>query len=160
MELIILYGTRKPILMLLPSILRRTCKENLSVKPSCEKLAKLPLDPGPPLIAIVSRLSSQKGVDIFAEAFDGIMWNDVQMVVLGTGEERYQDIFAALAEKYPESCRGISQIRLCVGSQDICRRRHFVVTFSIRTLWLKPALRFKIWSSACSDSYRWAHRYD
>lgn len=79
--------------------------ENMQGKPICkaelQELANLPLDPEPPLIAMVSRLSSQKGVDIFAEAFDAFMRNDVQMVVLGTGEARYQAIFAELAEKYP-----------------------------------------------------------
>lgn len=79
--------------------------ENIQGKPICkaelQELANLPLDPGPPLIAMVSRLSSQKGVDIFAEAFDAFMRKDVQVVVLGTGEARYQAIFAELAEKYP-----------------------------------------------------------
>ncbi|MCX5871938.1 MAG: glycogen synthase GlgA [Deltaproteobacteria bacterium] len=79
--------------------------ENIQGKPICkaelQELANLPLDPGPPLIAMVSRLSSQKGVDIFAEAFDAFMRNDVQVVVLGTGEARYQAIFTELAEKYP-----------------------------------------------------------
>lgn len=66
-----------------------------------QKLANLPLDPDRPLIAMVSRLSSQKGVDVVAEAFDTFMRNDVQMVVLGTGEIRYQTIFRELEEKFP-----------------------------------------------------------
>ena len=49
-------------------------------KVELQELANLPLDPDRPLVAMVSRLSSQKGVDIVAEAFDTFMRNDVQMV--------------------------------------------------------------------------------
>jgi starch synthase len=50
---------------------------------------------------MVSRLSSQKGVDIVAEAFDSIVGNDIQLIVLGTGELQYHHIFNDLVVKYP-----------------------------------------------------------
>ncbi len=71
------------------------CKDEL------QQLAGLQPDPGKPLIAMVSRLSSQKGVDIVAEAFDAIVANDIQLIVLGTGELRYHNIFNEMVVKYP-----------------------------------------------------------
>ncbi|MGC8658736.1 MAG: glycogen synthase, partial [Desulfomonilaceae bacterium] len=58
--------------------------DDLSGKSKCkaelQQLAKLPQDPDRPLIAMVSRLTSQKGVDIVAEAFELIMRHGCQMV--------------------------------------------------------------------------------
>lgn len=71
-------------------------------KAELQKIAHLPVRPEVPLIGMVSRLSSQKGIDILAGAFDSLMGHDLQVVVLGTGEARYQTIFADLEEKYPD----------------------------------------------------------
>lgn len=54
------------------------------------------------LIGLVSRLTDQKGLDLVAAVLDEIMWNDsIQVVVLGTGEAQYEDLFRGLAGKYP-----------------------------------------------------------
>ncbi len=74
---------------------KSVCKDEL------QRLAGLQLNPHKPLIAVVSRLSSQKGVDIVAEAFDSIVGNDIQLIVLGTGELQYHHIFNDLVVKYP-----------------------------------------------------------
>jgi len=55
-----------------------------------------------PVIGIISRLADQKGFDILAEVAERLMTLDMQMVVLGTGEQRYHDLFKWLAGKYPE----------------------------------------------------------
>ena len=79
--------------------------ENLSGKARCkadlQKIAKVPELPHVPLIGMVSRLSSQKGIDILAGALPSLMELDLQVVVLGTGEARYKTIFSELAETYP-----------------------------------------------------------
>lgn len=46
-----------------------------------------------PMLCMVSRLADQKGFDILACAMEQIMSNDVQFVILGTGEEHYEDMF-------------------------------------------------------------------
>ncbi|MBR0105165.1 MAG: glycogen synthase GlgA [Firmicutes bacterium] len=53
-----------------------------------------------PLISIVSRFADQKGFDILGQALDEIMNNDIQLVVLGTGEARYEDMLRYFADKY------------------------------------------------------------
>ncbi len=53
------------------------------------------------LLGMVSRLYDQKGVDILLEAADRLLQRDVQLAVLGSGEEKYHAVFKALRERYP-----------------------------------------------------------
>ena len=45
------------------------------------------------MIGIVSRLTDQKGLDLVQCVMDEICTEDVQLVVLGTGDERYENMF-------------------------------------------------------------------
>jgi starch synthase len=54
-----------------------------------------------PVIGIVSRFADQKGFDLIAERAHELMQEDLVLVVLGTGERRYEDLFRALASAYP-----------------------------------------------------------
>lgn len=54
------------------------------------------------LIGIVSRLTDQKGFDLVNYVMDELCQEEVQIVVLGTGEERYENSFRHFAWKYPE----------------------------------------------------------
>jgi starch synthase len=56
---------------------------------------------GRPLIGIVSRFVDQKGFDLIAEKAHELMREDLVLVVLGTGERKYEDLFRALAAAYP-----------------------------------------------------------
>jgi starch synthase len=74
-------------------------KENNKI--GLQKLLGLPEKGGTPLLAVVSRLVNQKGLDLIAEVLDEILALDVQMVVLGTGEEKYVSIFDNAAWRLP-----------------------------------------------------------
>jgi len=54
-----------------------------------------------PLIGIISRLASQKGFDLIEASSKELMKLDLQMVILGTGEERYHKLFRSLRKRYP-----------------------------------------------------------
>ena len=54
------------------------------------------------MIGIVSRLTDQKGFDLIAYMMDQICTEDVQLVVLGTGESQYENMFRHFAWKYPD----------------------------------------------------------
>jgi starch synthase len=54
-----------------------------------------------PLMGIVSRFADQKGFDLIADRAHEILREDVMLVVLGTGDRRYEDLFRALAGAYP-----------------------------------------------------------
>jgi starch synthase len=55
-----------------------------------------------PIIAMISRLADQKGMDLVAEAIDQLMEMDLGFVLLGTGEERYHILFQEIGKRYPD----------------------------------------------------------
>jgi len=55
-----------------------------------------------PVIGMISRLVDQKGFDILAEGFDRLMALGVNLVVLGTGQEKYHELYWSFAKKYPK----------------------------------------------------------
>jgi starch synthase len=59
-----------------------------------KKLAKAPI------LAMISRLADQKGFDLVAQVLPQLMAQEVMVVILGTGEERYHRWLAAEAPKY------------------------------------------------------------
>jgi starch synthase len=61
----------------------------------------LPNSKKSPIIGIVSRLVDQKGFDILAEAMDEIMKLDLELVILGTGQEKYHKKYSNMQKKYP-----------------------------------------------------------
>jgi len=66
------------------------------------KEAGLPISEDRPLIGVVSRLAGQKGFDLVAEIADELGEMELAMVVLGSGEARFEEMFLALAEAHPE----------------------------------------------------------
>lgn len=59
-------------------------------------------DPDMPLIGNISRLADQKGFDLIEEVFDEIAALEMQMILLGTGDQKYHDLFNEAAKKWPE----------------------------------------------------------
>ncbi len=56
-----------------------------------------------PLFGIVSRLTPQKGFDLLIDALPRMLQNhDVRLAVVGTGDAKYENFFAGLAEKQPQ----------------------------------------------------------
>jgi len=53
-----------------------------------------------PVIGMISRLADQKGFDILAEALDNLMKLGLYLVILGTGDAKYEKQFTALGKKY------------------------------------------------------------
>ena len=75
-------------------------KEN-NKKHLLEKLG-LPYRENVPLIGMIARLVSQKGLDLFEGVLDSILQQfDVQLVLLGSGEERYEQYLYYLQLNFP-----------------------------------------------------------
>ena len=72
-----------------------------SNKEALQKELGLERNPDAFMIGIVSRLTSQKGFDLVECVLDQICADDVQLVILGTGEGHYQDLFAEYAKRFP-----------------------------------------------------------
>ncbi|HLY66794.1 MAG TPA: glycogen synthase [Chloroflexota bacterium] len=72
----------------------------LENKLELQREAHLACDPEVPLIGLVSRLADAKGFDLLAQVLDAILEQPLQMVILGTGEQRYHEILAAAAKRH------------------------------------------------------------
>jgi len=54
-----------------------------------------------PLIGVISRLVDQKGFDLIADAVGDLMDMELQLVVLGTGEQTYEELMAEIGRRFP-----------------------------------------------------------
>lgn len=77
---------------------RREKKKN---KTELQKELGLEENPKVMMLGIVSRLTDQKGLDLIACILDELCQDAIQLVVLGTGEERYENMFRHFEWKYP-----------------------------------------------------------
>ena len=75
--------------------------EKVKNKVELQRQLGLREDPNVMMIGIVSRLTDQKGFDLIECVLDEICQDEVQIVALGTGEERYENMFRYYAWKYP-----------------------------------------------------------
>jgi len=79
-----------------------TLADKVENKIRLQEMLGLPARPDTPMIAIVSRLAGPKGLDLIAHVLDDLLVNeDVQLVVLGTGEEKYERFFRRAVWNYP-----------------------------------------------------------
>jgi starch synthase len=66
------------------------------------KRAGLPYTKGVPVFGMVTRLTVQKGIDyLYQPLLELLQREDVRLVVLGSGEDRYEEMFAGLASRFP-----------------------------------------------------------
>ncbi len=61
----------------------------------------LPVDPAIPMLSMVTRLADMKGLDLVEHILEELMLEDIQLVVLGTGEAKYENLFRHFQYKYP-----------------------------------------------------------
>ena len=60
----------------------------------------LPINKEIPMIGIVSRLTNQKGMDLIISIADRLLKNNIQLVIVGTGDWYYEDKFKNLQYRY------------------------------------------------------------
>ncbi|MGC6175777.1 glycogen synthase GlgA [Lacrimispora sp. 38-1] len=82
--------------------LRNFRKEKEKNKTALQTELSLAQDESKFMIGIVSRLTDQKGLDLIQCVMDEMCQDDIQLVILGTGEERYENMFRHYAWKYPD----------------------------------------------------------
>lgn len=76
----------------------------LANKRRLQEQVGLPVRDDVPLIGIVSRLTYQKGFNLVVDEMVNILAQDVQIVLLGTGDPRFEAAFAYFAQVYPDKC--------------------------------------------------------
>ena len=76
---------------------KKVCKAEL------QKMLGLPVK-DVPIIAMITRLVSHKGVELVKAVAEDILHEDLQFVLLGTGDTKYENYFHDLGEKYEGKC--------------------------------------------------------
>ncbi|MEG1931209.1 MAG: glycogen synthase, partial [Anaerovorax sp.] len=86
-------------------------------KTALQEQLGLPVKKEVPLIISVSRLVEQKGFDLIFAVLEELLQNDLQLVILGTGEQKYEEVCKYFAFQYP------NKFKLCVTFDDVLARR-------------------------------------
>lgn len=114
-------------------------------KTELQKSIGLPVREDVPLIAIISRLASHKGIDLIRDiAYRLVDNNDVQLVILGKGEGQYEEFFSELERNRPDKVRA-----LLMYDRDLSKR-----LYAAADLFLMPSK-----SEPCGLSQMIASRY-
>ncbi len=90
---------------------KRVCKAALQ-----EELG-LPVAPDVPVVAMITRLVKHKGLDLVRRVIEEYLYDNVQFVLLGTGDQEYESYFAYLARRYPDKV-----VTLLQFNKDLSRR--------------------------------------
>ena len=72
-------------------------------KAALQKEVGLPQKPDTPLLVMVTRLAGHKGLDLLCHIAQRLLWEqDCQLLILGTGEARFEEFFRELARAFPD----------------------------------------------------------
>jgi starch synthase len=89
-------------------IVAKYSPQDLSGKPKCKQdllatfgIKATDANSKVPVIGIVSRFAAQKGFDLIAQIMDRLAREEVMMVVLGSGDKLYEDMFQRLSKLFP-----------------------------------------------------------
>jgi starch synthase len=89
-----------------PLIARRYSLKDLTGKNLCRRelltSARWNPDTSLPIVGIISRLVTQKGFDLLEAAGERLLSMNLFLVVLGSGESRYEKFFESLRQRYPD----------------------------------------------------------
>jgi len=76
--------------------------KKISNKLYLQKIFKLPKNENVPILGMVTRITEQKGINLLMEIADDLLAQDIQLVIAGTGEKKYENFFKKLEKKYPK----------------------------------------------------------
>ena len=89
----------------------------IACKEAMQKLLGLPVRADVPVVAMITRLVSHKGVDLVKEVLEQFLSDDVQFVLLGTGDTEYEDYFKYIGSMYENKCKAVIAF-----NQDLSRK--------------------------------------
>jgi starch synthase len=92
-------------------------ENKINNKLELQKILGLEINPNTPMIGVVSRLVSQKGLDLLSYMMPEIVRENVQLVVLGTGEEQYQSMLSYYSGTYPNKVAAILTFDAALAQQ-------------------------------------------
>lgn len=96
------------------------------------------------MIGMVTRFTSMKGLDLLSHIFEELLREDIQFVLLGTGDRKYEEMFKYFEYKYPEK----------VASRIYFSNEEANMIYSACDLYMMPSV-----SEPCGISQLIAMRY-
>jgi starch synthase len=98
------------------NIVKRYTADTLEIKEECKidlcESIGIPYEKGTPIVGIIARFVNQKGIDLLVETMDQILKSGAQIVILGSGEKKYEEFFVKQQKKHPK------QVGLFLGFHD------------------------------------------
>lgn len=88
------------------SVYTEACGKAVNKK-SLQRELRLPVSADTPLVGMITRLTSHKGLDLVTAVIEELLHEDVQFVLLGTGDSGFESFFRRLASSYPEKARAL-----------------------------------------------------
>lgn len=76
-------------------------------KAELQKMLGLPIKEDVPMVAMISRLVAHKGLDLVKGIVHELLSENVQLVILGKGDNQYEEFFTEIANQYQGKCRTI-----------------------------------------------------
>lgn len=86
-------------------------------KADLQRAVGLPINPNVPIIAMVTRLVSHKGLDLLKAVIEDVLQSDVQFVILGTGDAAFETFFREMSYRYPNKLSVNIKFNLKLSSQ-------------------------------------------
>lgn len=77
-------------------------KKKINNKTKLQQELGLAVDKKKYMLGLISRLTDQKGLDLINHVMEGIVDDYTQLVVIGTGDPQYENMFRHYAWKYPD----------------------------------------------------------
>lgn len=75
-------------------------EDKVENKLALQKELNLEINKDIPMLAVISRITNQKGIDLIKNIEEKILENNLQLVILGTGDKDYEEHFKSLENKY------------------------------------------------------------
>ncbi len=123
----------------------RSMAGKTACKRALQRETGLPERDDVPMLAVISRLAGHKGLDLIAGCiYDIVERRDVQLVVLGKGEEKFEQFFTDLQASFPDKVRA-----LITYDRDLSKR-----IYAATDIFLMPSK-----SEPCGLSQMIASRY-
>jgi len=99
-------------------------------KVKLQGMLDLPVNADTPLLAMVTRLVGQKGLDLLVRVLEDLLALDLQLVIVGSGEERYEGFLQYAGRSHPD------KMSVHIGFDDQLARR----VYAAADLFLMPSL--------------------
>lgn len=89
----------------------------LKNKSALQRRGRLPIDSTVPVIGLVHRLTSQKGLDLLVELMPKLLQLPAQFVFVGAGQKKYEQAFTAAAKLAPDKFYFYNKFDIHFGQQ-------------------------------------------